>query len=227
MPAGLKRVCTRIAVRLIRDGDFRASAGIYLGMAGNFAYALLRAVSGLCSASAWLLSSAVYFGLLGFLRARLVRVYQQTDGKALTALSCRCYRQTAWLIFVLILPMGGMILQLLAHPAKPYPWHTIYAAACYTFCMLTRALVQLLRRSHRGSPVMSAVLALRLIAALMSLLGLQNALISQFSPDSTRYRIFMNLLTGAGVFLSVNIIAVRMLIQSARMKRELNADEQG
>lgn len=121
MLAHLKRACTETAARLWHDGDFRASAGIYLGMTGNFAYALLRAALGLRSASAWLLSSAVYFGMLGLLRARLARVYRRPDGRGRTPIAYRCYHQTAQLLFVLILPMGGMILQLLlSNPAHPF-----------------------------------------------------------------------------------------------------------
>lgn len=37
----------------------------------------------------------------------------------------------------------------------------------------------------------------------------------------------MNLLTGTGVYLAVIAIAVCMLMRAARMKKELNADEQG
>lgn len=228
MLAHLKRACTETAARLWHDGDFRASAGIYLGMTGNFAYALLRAALGLRSASAWLLSSAVYFGMLGLLRARLARVYCRPDGRGRTPIAYRCYHQTAQLLFVLILPMGGMILQLLlSNPAHPYPWHTIYAAAAYTFCMLALSLIKLLKHRRQDSPVLAAAQALRLAAALMSLLGLQNALITQFSPGNSHYRTHMNLLTGTGVYLAVVIIAVCMLVRSARMKKELNADEQG
>ena len=227
MLAHLKRACTETAVRLWHDSDFRASAGIYLGMTGNFAYALLRAVLGLRSASAWLLSSAVYFGMLGLLRARLAHVYRRPDGKEYTCLAYRCYRRTAQLLFVLILPMGGMILQLLlSNPAHPYPWHTIYAAAAYTFCILTLSLIKLLKHRRHNCPVLAAAQALRLAAVLMSLLGLQNALITQFSPGNSHYRTHMNLLTGTGVYLAVIAIAICMLIRSARMKKELNADEQ-
>lgn len=228
MLAHLKRACTETAARLWHDGDFRASAGIYLGMTGNFAYALLRAALGLRSASAWLLSSAVYFGMLGLLRARLARVYCRPDGRGRTPIAYRCYHQTAQLLFVLLLPMGGMILQLLlSNPAHPYPWHTIYAAAAYTFCMLSLSLIKLLKHRRQDSPVLAAAQALRLAAALMSLLGLQNALITQFSPGNSHYRTHMNLLTGTGVYLAVVIIAVCMLVRSARMKKELNSDEQG
>lgn len=93
--------------------------------------------------------------------------------------------------------------------------------------MLALSLIKLLKHRRQDSPVLAAAQALRLAAALMSLLGLQNALITQFSPGNSHYRTHMNLLTGTGVYLAVVIIAVCMLVRSARMKKELNADEQG
>ena len=65
---------------------------------------------------------------------------------------------------------------------------------------------------------MSAAKVLNFVAALMSLLGLQTAMISQFSTGGESFRRIMNAVTGGSVWFSVILIAVTMLLHSRKMK---------
>ena len=56
-------------------------------------------------------------------------------------------------------------------------------------------------------------------AALMPLLGLQTAMISQFSTGGESFRRMMNAVTGGGVWFSVILIAVTMLLHSRKNER--------
>ena len=56
-------------------------------------------------ASVWFLSMAVYYLVLGGLRAYLIVCYRRRTPE----LERRCYYTTAWLLFLLNIPMGGMI----------------------------------------------------------------------------------------------------------------------
>lgn len=74
---------------------------------------------------------------------------------------------------------------------------------------------------------MSAAKVLNFVAALMSLLGLQTAMISQFSTEGEDFRRMMNALTGGGVWFSVILIAVTMLLHSRKMKEVKSIDPFG
>ena len=90
----------------------------------------------------------------------------------------RCYRITAWLLFLLNIPMGGMIVQMvLASSGYSYPGYVIYLSAMYTFYTLAMSVVNLVKFRKLGSPILSAAKILNFIAALMSILGLQLSLI--------------------------------------------------
>lgn len=56
-------------------------------------------------ASVWFLSMAVHYLVLGGLRAYLIVCYRRRTPE----LERRCYHTTAWLLFLLNIPMGGMI----------------------------------------------------------------------------------------------------------------------
>ena len=86
--------------------------------------------------------------------------------------------------------------------------------------MMGLAVVGLVKYRKCGDPVLSASKALNFVAALMSLLGLQDALIQAFSDSDDSWRIMMDTLTGTGVYLAVTATAVVMTVRAVRMTAE-------
>lgn len=61
-----------VAGRYLKDLAFRGSVSIYQGMAVNFLYVVFRVAAGIRYASVWFVSMAVYYLVLGVLRAYLI-----------------------------------------------------------------------------------------------------------------------------------------------------------
>ena len=200
---------------------FQGEKGTHRGIVANFAFAAFRGFLGIRYASVYALSAAVYYLMLGLIRVLLAVSWRQRAEKGGVAFEERRCRLTARLLLVLNIPAGGMLLLLVKdNPASSYPGYTIYAVAAYTFYMLTLSVIHLIKRKKLGSPILSAAAALNFIAALMSLSGLQNTLISEFSPGDEAYRVLMNTLTGTGVWFLVVGISVFMMISSSVRKRK-------
>ena len=214
---------TAFGGRYVNDLVFRGSVGICQGMTMNFLYVLFRIVVGIRYASVWSVSMAVYYLVLGILRLSLILSYRrrvETD-------ELRCYRRTARLLFLLNIPMGGMILlMLLTNAGYPYPGYVIYLSAMYTFYTMIVSVINLARFRRLGSPILSAAKVLNFIAALMSVLGLQTAMIAQFSTESDDFRRLMNALTGGAVWIAVILTAVCTLNRSKKKKDEVTSVEQ-
>ena len=203
---------------------FRGSVGLYAGMAANLLYAVFRVLVGIRYASVWFVSMAIYYFLLGILRLSLILSYRNRTVQS----ELRCYRRTAWLVFLLNIPMGGMIaLMVLTDSGYSYPGYVIYLSALYTFYTIILAIVNLAKYRKLGSPILSAAKILNLIAALMSLLGLQTAMISQFSNAGERFRRIMNAMTGSGVWFSVILIAMTMLLRCRKMEEVKSVEPLG
>ncbi len=210
--------------KYIGDLAFRGSVSIYQGMMVNFFYVVFRILVGIRYASVWFLTIAIYYLLLGIMRLSLALSYRNRNMKS----ELRCYRRTAWLLFLLNIPMGGMIvLMVLTDSGYSYPGYVIYLSALYTFYTIILAVVNLVTFRRLGSPVLSAAKVLNFVAALMSLLGLQTAMISQFSTEGEAFRRRMNAITGGGVWFSVILIAVYMLLRSRNMKEVKPVDPPG
>lgn len=207
--------------RYLRDALFRWYVGICAGLTFNLCYAVFRAVTGVLYGSVWLISSAVYFLLLALIRVSLAVSYRRRAGKP-AGFERRRYLRTARLLLLLNLPMSALILLTLAgnSEASSYPGYTIYASATYTFWLIAHAVIQTVRFRRLGSPILSASGAVSLVAALMSLFGLQNGMIVTFSAQADGFRQQMNTLTGIGVSLATVAIAVAMRVRAAAPGRE-------
>lgn len=210
--------------KYIGDLAFRGSVSIYQGMMVNFLYVVFRIFVGIRYASVWFLTIAIYYLLLGIMRLSLILSYRNRNMKS----ELRCYRRTAWLLFLLNIPMGGMItLMVLTDSGYSYPGYVIYLSALYTFYTIILAIVNLVKFRKLGSPILSAAKVLNFVAALMSLLGLQTAMISQFSTEVEDFRRRMNAITGGGVWFSAILIAVYMLLHSRNMKEVKSVEPLG
>lgn len=200
---------------------FQGEKGTHRGIVADFAFAAFRGFLGIRYASVYALSAAAYYLMLGLIRVLLTVSWRKRAEKGGGAFEERRYRLTARLLLVLNIPAGGMLLLLVKdNPASSYPGDTIYAVAAYTFYMLTLSVIHLIKRKKLGSPILSAAAALNFIAALMALSGLQNSLISEFSPGDEAYRVLMNTLTGTGVWFLAVGISVFMMISSSVRKRK-------
>lgn len=214
------------ASRYRTDRRFRGGISLYQGMIACVLYGVFRAVTGIYYASVWFGSMAVYYLALGGLRAALVVGYHRRETRGITY-EFRWYRRTAWMLFLLNIPMGGMIVMMVRTDSGfSYPGYVIYLSAMYTFYTMITAVANLVKYRRVGSPVLSAAKVLNLVSAMMSVLGLQTAMIAQFSNHDDAFRQQMNAITGGCVYAAVVVLAVYMLKHSAVMRRRVASDEQ-
>lgn len=182
--------------------------GVYPGCAACFFFALFKAISGALFGSPLFAVYALYYLCLGLMRLRLIFAWRKNGGYEY---EMKCRRQTAKLLLLLNIPMGGVMFFIVTGDVySPYPGNLIYAAATYTFYTATVAFIGAVKYKKVGSPILSTAKDLNIVSALMSVLGLQNALISRFAENAEDYRRMMNGLTGAGVWLAVIVLSFIM-----------------
>lgn len=210
-----------VGKRYISDMSFRGGFSIYQGMTVNFLYAVFRIITGIVYSSVWFISVAVYHFVLCGMRAYLVFGYHRKDRGL--SYEYRCYNKIAWLLFLLNIPMGGMILLMVrTNSGFSYPGYVIYISALYTFYTMAMSIVNLVKYRKIGSPVLSAAKVLNFVAAMMSVLGLQTAMIAQFSTNGDEYRKLMNTITGSFVYGIVVIMAIYMIVNAAIKKKKVD-----
>ena len=107
--------------RYLHDLAFRGSLSIYQGMIINFLYVLFCIGAGIRYTSVWFISMAAYHMVLGGLRAYLASCDRRREACGFS-FAYRCYRRTAWLLFLLLEHMksvnDGIVTRLRDCPAN-------------------------------------------------------------------------------------------------------------
>lgn len=214
-----KAASSKLAARYFGDLSFRGNISLCQGLAVSCFYCIFRIVAAMHFASAWFLSMAIYYLVLCGLRAYLIVCCRRSNPSN----DRRCYCAAARMLFLLNVSMGGMVFWMVkANSAFNYPGSMIYLNALYAFYAMANSIVNLVKFHKFGSLILSAAKAVDVVAAMMSVLGLQTALLSRFSGDDEVYRRMMNSVTGGFVCGFVILIALYMLLRGRRLKEAPN-----
>lgn len=211
--------------RYLNDARLRARISLYQGLFINSLFAVFHVLASWIYTSLWFAAVASYHIILSVMRFLLLRSEQmksklETD-KEKIAHELQRYRLTGRLLFALNIAMVGMMVQMIE---KNKGIHSlglaIYVFAIYAFYSLTVAIINMVKFRKMDRPILSAAKMLSVAGALMSILALQSAMMTQFSEDPMLQR-YMNNITGTGVSLIVITIAVSMVIRANRALKKL------
>lgn len=205
------------------DALFRAEVSLYAGLCVNLLYALVKAVFGVMFRSLWFGALAAYYLLLALMRFALAHhVLRSPAGQDPLSEWKRCMlcggvllmmNQALAVVVALVVYRGGTF---------RYPGILIYVMAMYTFYAFTVAIINMVKYRRHFSPVMFAAKAISLVAALVSMLSLETAMLAQFgSEDNELFRRILTGVTGSLVCIAVLALAIVMLIRSRREIRRL------
>ncbi len=203
--------------RYMTDAAFRVRVSLYLSLGINVAYSVFKLLMGWVYSSFWWGAVAIYYILLALIRFILLR-YMRADENSRRGLVAefRRYRLCGILLLAVNLSLTGIVFMMVwRNKAYSYPGFLIFAVAAYTFYTVTISIVDIVKYRKYQSPVLSASKAIRLTAALVSLLSLETAMLAQFGEEP-QFTVLMTALTGAGVCVAVLAISVYMIVRAGR-----------
>lgn len=196
----------------------------------SFALVIYVLTEGMDGPLAYLSYAASTYALIvvltGFFRiARTVRhrVEQHPLGKQLTKdtkfrAELRRYRLCGIALLLMNLVLTGIVI-FMVHQNRgyEYPGVLIYAMAAYAFYSIILATVNVVKFRKYRRPILSAAKAIYLVAAMVSILSLETAMLAQFGGnDDPLFRKAMTGATGGGVCAIVLGMAVYMIVKSTQ-----------
>lgn len=207
--------------RYMADIVFKTKISLLLSLVLNTGYAVLKFVTGIFYGSAWMITLAAYYTLLLTMRFLLVlHIHRNTRDMAAEWKRCRACGVVLLLMNIIL--TGMVILVLQRGEGFVYPGYLIYVMALYDFCTMTMAIVNLVKSRKQKSPVLTAAKVINVAAALIAMLSLETAMITQFgAEDGEVFRHTMIALTGGGICVIMVIMAVLMIARSIKNIREL------
>ena len=200
---------TRMGEKYMTDVRFRAGVSLYQGFFVNLLYIVMKLISGIVYRSAWFIALAVYYILLAVMRFLLVRRLNVQDEAA----ELKRYRLCGiMLLFMNQAPTGIVVFMVHQNRGFDYPGLLIYGMAAYSFYAVTVAIINIVKARRQKSPILSAARAISLVAAMVSILSLETAMLARFGgDDDPMFRRAMTGATGGGVCTIVIGMALYMI----------------
>ena len=209
------------------DPELRARISLYGALVINIAYAIFQVGLGLVHSSLWYYSLGGYYIMLSLMRFFLVRHDRKGEEARFLNRQAIC-RLIGVFLLVMTLVLSGVILHMIQlNVTIVHHEITTIALAAYTFTALTLAIVQIARKRRSKSLVFMVSKAISLVCALVSIITLENAMITAFGEDDggAMARV-MVAITGAVVCAAVVAIAVYIIViankrlQNPRVSKE-------
>lgn len=205
-----------IGHRYMTDAAFRTHVSLYVSLGINLLYVGMNVFSGVLYRSAWFGILAGYYMILAVMRFLLLRYVRRVGigrdrtGELKSTMLC-----SAILLTVNFVLTGAVMMILYQNRGFHYHGMLIYVMAAYTFYITTHTIIDLVKYRKLGSPVMTTAKVIALSAALVSMLSLETAMLSQFGQDmAPENKWLMIALTGAGVSGTVVTMSVYMIVRS-------------
>ena len=217
-----------LVARYFNETMFRAEISLYPGLVINLMYAGIKLFFGMYYRSVWFGTLGVYYILLAVMRFLLLH-HMRTIGIGQEKQVEELYRCRLCGIILMILDWalaGIIILVVTKNSGFTYPGVLIYVMAMYSFYAVITAVVNMVKFRKYGSPVMAAAKVINLTAALVSMLSLETAMITQFGTTrDAAFRQRILAITGTAVSIIVLGMAVYMIVRTTKQIRKIKKQE--
>ena len=216
---------TAVGERFFGDIRFRTELSLYGGLFINLLYIAIKLFSGIYYRSVWFISLAVYYILLAVMRFILLHKNKRTEMTMETEF--KRYRLCGITLLIMNQALAGIVIFMVyQNKGFDYPGLLIYAMAMYSFYSVITAVINLVKFRKHGSPLLSAAKAINLVAAMVSVLSLETAMLAQFGGEEDPFfRQAMTGATGGGVCTIVIGMAAFMIWKSTKRLRSLRNND--
>ena len=169
---------TSYGARFLEDYTFRTILTTLPTFLINVVYTVYNGVIGVINQSAWFITMAVYYSLLGIL------------------------------LLLLNLALSGVVLLTIAKgTAKTHSEIMVISIAAYTFYKITMAVINMVKVRKMQSPSLITIRNIGVADALVSMLTLQTTMLASFQDTSTIDANQMNGITGLAVCILMRVLS--------------------
>lgn len=214
-----------IGGKFLTDIRFRTGILLFRRFFINLLYIAMKLAAGIYYRSTWFIALAIYYCLLAAMRMMLIRRVNVRDEE----LELRRYRLCGIMLLFMNQALAGIVIFMVQqNKGFDYPGLLIYAMALYSFCAVISATINFVKTRRHKSPILSAAKAIDLVAAMVSILSLETAMVARFGGnDAPMFRKTMTAATGGGVCTIVIFMAILMIVQANKNLKKLRLNDSG
>ena len=214
---------TSYGARFLEDYTFRTILTTLPTFLINVVYTVYNGVIGVMNQSAWFITMAVYYSLLGIMRYFAVNTERKTsrmeNPKLIRKRELSVIRKDGILLLLLNLALSGVVLLTIAKgTAKTHSEIMVISIAAYTFYKITMAVINMVKVRKMQSPILITIRNIGVADALVSMLTLQTTMLASFQGTSSIDANRMNGITGLAVCILIALLGVSMIYYASKRK---------
>lgn len=197
--------------RYYSDIQFRMKIKLYFSVSINLSYAILKLIIGGVYRSIWDAHLGTYYIIICIVRCILLKQINYNELGNNKLIEYKNYRLCSYFVIALnIMFTGIVVLMVYKNYTYQYPGYLIYIAAMYTFYTAISAVYNIIKFNKYNSPLLNAINIICFITALVSILGLQTAMLAQFGTEPILEKQRFIGLTGAIICTMIFIVSIYM-----------------
>ena len=212
---------TSYGARFLEDYTFRTILTTLPTFLINVVYTVYNGVIGVMNQSAWFITMAVYYSLLGIMRYFAVNTERKTsrmeNPKLIRKRELSVIRTDGILLLLLNLALSGVVLLTIAKgTAKTHSEIMVISIAAYTFYKITMAVINMVKVRKMQSPILITIRNIGVADALVSMLTLQTTMLASFQDTSSIDANRMNGITGLAVCILIALLGASMIYYASK-----------
>ncbi len=200
------------------DTHFKIQISLYGTFILNAVYAVFQLCLGMYHSSVWYYSLALYYVLIALVRFLLLRHTRSYSPCEDMQKELRRYRLTGMFLLMINIALSAILINMILRGVMIVHHEiTTIAMAAYTFTSVTMSIVNIIKYRKYHSPIFSGAKAVSLAAALVSVLTLENAMLTAFgSSANADFNRLMMSITGACIEIFILTLSIYMIVRSTK-----------
>lgn len=183
-------------------------ASLYSSLVFNLIYGIFKPGIGIYYTSWWFITFAVYYLLLCILKLSLVMNIEDNNSKK----SFNKLKHTGIILLFLNLILIGIIILIIKQDRiVHYHGFIIYMVALYDFYLIISAIIKVFKYKKEHSPIIISRKCINLTVAMISMVSLEVAMISQFGDNDSHFKFMMTSLMGFAICVINSFMAICMI----------------
>lgn len=221
LPKSIKKIkaavyANKFGNKFFGDQIFRTKVLLNFSLTINLFYVLLNLYFAYYNFSYWFCVLSGYYLILAVMRSVLLRYTLKNELQSDLKSEWKITRFCAVILALINLILSSAVLMILFRDKGfAYNGLLIYVVALYTFYITIQASVNIVKHRKFNSPVFSTAKVVSLTSAMISMLSLETAMLSQFGADMpARDKNILISVTGGVISIIIIAMSVYMIIKA-------------
>ena len=180
----------------------------------HFVYGIFKLGTGIYYMSWWFITFAVYYLILFIMKLSIVKDIKNEVGKDLKE-EYKKLKSIGITLLLLNLILSGMVILIIKQNQEiTYAGFIIYIVAIYDFYLIISAIIDVIKYRKNHSPLLASSKCINLTVAMISMISLEVAMVSQFGTNDSEFKMIMTSIMGFVVCLINTSMSLYMIIRA-------------